>query len=162
MKLYRFRVSIFGITGVYRIIEASGNCTFDDLHDAIFEAFDRYDPHLYSFFITRKDTQSMPVIMQAPVITHPANVEGEREFGNAVQAADETPIAAADLQEKDVIHYWFDFGDDWWHRIRVETITQKQSRSRHLQIVKSVGDSPPQYADYDDDDDFEDFDEEYD
>ena len=162
MKLYRFRVSIFGITGLYRIIEASENCTFDDLHDAIFEAFDRYDEHLYSFFITRKDTQSMPAIVQAPVITHPVNVEGEREFGNAVQAADETTIAAAALQERDVIHYWFDFGDDWWHRIRVEKIIRTHSKStgKHLQIVKAVGESPPQYPDFcDEDEDFDEFDE---
>ena len=51
MNLYRLRVSIMGIPKVYRIIEVAGNCTFDDLHEAIFEAFDRYDPHLYSFFL---------------------------------------------------------------------------------------------------------------
>jgi len=48
MNLYRLRVSIMGIPKVYRIIEVAGNCTFDDLQEAIFEAFDRYDPHLYS------------------------------------------------------------------------------------------------------------------
>ncbi len=163
MKIYRFRVSIFGITKLYRIIEAAADCTFEDLHDAIFEAFDRYDPHLYSFFITRADAKSMPVIMDAPVITHPANVEGEKEFGSAVEAADETTIADAGLEEKDVFHYWFDFGDDWWHRIRVEKITEAASKSKagHLEIVKAVGESPPQYPDFDDED-FDDFDDEYD
>jgi len=52
MKKYQFRISIMGIPKLYRIIEASDNCTFDDLHAAIFKAFDRYDNHLYSFFIT--------------------------------------------------------------------------------------------------------------
>ena len=50
MKIYQFRVSIIGIPNLYRTIEVSENCTFDDLHDAIFQAFDRYDSHLYSFF----------------------------------------------------------------------------------------------------------------
>ncbi len=166
MKVYRFRVSIFDIPHLYRIIEVSGNCTFDDLHDAIFEAFDRYDPHLYSFFLTRRDARSMPPIMQAPVITHPGNVEEEKDFGNAVEGADETTIDDADLKEKEVIHYWFDFGDDWWHRIRVEKITETRSQSstKHLEIVKSVGASPPQYPDFDDEDfeDFSDFDAQYD
>ena len=53
MRIYQFRVSIIGIPKLYRIFEASENCTFDDFHDAIFKAFDRYDDHLYSFFITR-------------------------------------------------------------------------------------------------------------
>ncbi|MBW2575635.1 MAG: hypothetical protein JRC88_09135 [Deltaproteobacteria bacterium] len=43
MKIYQFRVSIIGIPKLYRIIEASENCTFDDFHDAIFQSFDRYD-----------------------------------------------------------------------------------------------------------------------
>ena len=62
MKIYQFRVSIIGIPKLYRTIEASENCTFDDFHDAIFQAFDRYDEHLYSFFITRKDTKNIPCL----------------------------------------------------------------------------------------------------
>ncbi|HEU19161.1 MAG TPA: hypothetical protein ENO00_07260, partial [Deltaproteobacteria bacterium] len=59
MKMYQFRISIIGIPNLYRIIEASENCTFDDFHEAIFQAFDRFDEHLYSFFITRKDTKNI-------------------------------------------------------------------------------------------------------
>jgi len=59
MKIYQFRTSIMGIPKLFRIIEASGNCNFDDFHDAIFLAFGRYDHHLYSFFITRNDTKNM-------------------------------------------------------------------------------------------------------
>jgi len=59
MKDYQFRVSIIGIPKLYRIIELSENCTFDNFHLAIFDAFDRYDPHLYSFFITKADTRNM-------------------------------------------------------------------------------------------------------
>ena len=75
MRTYRFRVSIMGIPKLYRVIEASENCTFDDLHDAIFQAFDRVEEHLYSFFITRKDTNNMRRIYDAPEITHPMSVE---------------------------------------------------------------------------------------
>ena len=58
MRIYQFRVSIIGIPKLYRLIEVSENCTFDDFHDAIFQAFDRYDYHLYSFFITRKGART--------------------------------------------------------------------------------------------------------
>ncbi|MGB9500130.1 MAG: IS1096 element passenger TnpR family protein [Dissulfuribacterales bacterium] len=75
MKIYQFRVSIIGIPNLYRIIEVSGNCTFDDFHHTIFQAFDRYDHHLYSFFITRKDTKNRRSIYDSPEITHPGNVE---------------------------------------------------------------------------------------
>ena len=160
MQLYRLKVTIFGILKLYRIIEASENCTFDDLHEAIFKAFERYDPHLYSFFITKKDTKSMQTIMQAPEITHPLNLEEMMDLGRKKpKSAASNKIGSVGLEEKDVFHYWFDFGDDWWHRIRVEKITDAESKSRkkHIAIVKSVGEAPPQYPDYD-----EDYDEEYD
>lgn len=160
MKLYRLKITIFGIPKLYRTIEASENCTFEDLHEAIYDAFERYDPHLYSFFITQKDTKSIPAIMKAPEITHPQNIEDFMGFGKKPKSAASNKIGSVGLEEKDVFHYWFDFGDDWWHRIRVEKITDAESKSRkkHIALVKSVGEAPPQYEDYEDeyDDEFDD------
>ncbi|MBW2115363.1 MAG: plasmid pRiA4b ORF-3 family protein [Deltaproteobacteria bacterium] len=147
MRIYQLRVSIIGIPKLYRIFEASENCTFDDFHDAIFKAFDRYDDHLYSFFITRKDTKNMRSIYYSPEITHPQNVKSTAK----------TRIGDVDLNENDVFHYLFDFGDDWWHRIRVQNVNETKSKKKYIKLIKSYGESPPQYPDYD-----EDYDEEYD
>ena len=54
------------------------------------------------------------------------------------------------------IHYLFDFGDDWWHRIRVQAIKDSGKKRKSIKIIKLVGDSPPQYPE---DDDF--YDNEY-
>jgi hypothetical protein len=156
MRIFQFRVSIIGIPKLYRIIEASENCTFDDFHDAIFQAFDRYDHHFYSFFITRKDTKNMRSIYDAPEITHPQNVEDIMGFGKRKKSTATTRIGDVGLNENDVFHYLFDFGDDWWHRIRVQNINEAKSKKKHIMLIKSVGESPPQYPDYDDD-----YDEEY-
>jgi hypothetical protein len=156
MKIYQFRVSIMGIPKLYRTIEVSENCTFDDFHDAIFQAFDRYDYHLYSFFITRKDSNNMRTIYDAPEITHPQNVEDIMGFGKRRKSTAKTRIRDAGLKEKDVFHYLFDFGDDWWHRIRVQNVSETNSKKKHIKLIKSVGESPPQYPEDDDD-----YDEEY-
>lgn len=156
MRVLRFRVSIIGMPKVYRIIELSENCTFDDFHEAIFQAFDRYDPHLYSFFLTLEDTANMRRIYDAQEITHPQNVEDfdfSRSRAKRMSTA-ETRIGDVDLKEKDVIHYLFDFGDDWWHRVRVQSVDKSTSNKKHVRLVKSVGASPPQY-DYDEDDDLD-------
>jgi hypothetical protein len=155
MKQYQFKVSIMGLPKVYRVIEASGNCTFDDLHDAIFAAFDRYDEHLYSFFITKSDSKSRRSIMQAPEITHPEAMEDFMGFGKKTRSTANTTIDDVQLEVKDVFHYLFDFGDDWWHRIRVESITESSSGKKSVRIVKSVGQSPPQYPEYVDEDEDE-------
>ena len=151
MRIYQFRVSIIGIPKLYRIIEASENCTFDDFHDAIFQAFDRFDHHLYSFFITRKDTKNIRRIYDSPEITHPQNVEDIFGFGERKKSTAKTRIGDVDLNENDVFHYLFDFGDDWWHRIRVQNINETKSKKKHIKLIKSYGESPPQYPDYDDD-----------
>ena len=150
MLVYQFRISIIGIPQLYRIIEASENCTFDDLHEAIFDAFDRFDPHLYSFFITKSDTKNFRSIWRAPEITHPQNTEDLIGFGGKKTPADKTQIGNAGLSEKNVFHYLFDFGDDWWHRIRVQTIKESKNTRKDIKIVKSVGKSPPQYPEDDD------------
>lgn len=150
MRVYQLRVSIIGIPKIYRIIEASENCTFDDLHETIFDAFNRYDPHLYSFFITKKDTKNVHSIYEAPEITHPQNVEDIFGFGRKKQSTAKTRIGDVDLEEKDVFHYLFDFGDDWWHRIRVQSIKETNLKNKSIKIMKVIGESPPQYPDYDD------------
>mgnify|MGYP001827921849 CR=1 FL=1 len=152
MKHYRLKVSIISIPRVYRLIEVSGNITFEDLHDAIFDAFDRYDPHLYSFFITRKDTKNIQTIYRAPEITHPQNTEDFMGVGPPKPSAARTRIGDLDLAAKEVFHYLFDFGDDWWHRIRVEKITDTPDNVRSIGVVKVVGESPEQYPDCDEDD----------
>jgi len=151
MNVYQLKVSIIGIPRVYRTIEISDNCTFDDLHAIIFEAFDRYDPHLYSFFLTGKNTKSTAQIYNSPEITHPQNVEDFMGFGRKKPSAARKRIGDIDLAEIGTFHYLFDFGDDWWHTIRVLSVRNEKVRKKIKRIVKSAGESPPQYPEYNDD-----------
>ena len=45
--------------------------------------------------------------------------------------------------------YWFDFEDDWWHRIDVVAIEELTPGGKYTRLIKSVGKSPPQYPDED-------------
>jgi hypothetical protein len=42
---------------------------------------------------------------------------------------------------------WFDFGDDWYHQVRVERIEQAIPTVTYPRIIGRVGKSPPQYCD---------------
>ena len=154
MEILQLRVSIIGIPKLYRLIDISENCSFEDLHDMIFMAFDRYDPHLYSFFLTIKDTKNIRAIYDSPEITHPQNVEDVMGSGRKKRSAAKTRIGDAELIEKDVFHYLFDFGDDWWHRIRVQKIGQMRTNEKYMKLIKSVGKPPDQYPDYEDDENY--------
>ena len=45
--------------------------------------------------------------------------------------------------------YWFDFGDDWWHRIEMVDAGEPVPRRKYPKVVKRVGKSPPQYPNWD-------------
>jgi hypothetical protein len=156
MKSFLLKVNIIGLPRVYRTLEVSENSTFSDLHEAIFDAFDRYDPHLYSFFITRKDTKNIRTIYQAPEITRPQNTEVFFGGGPPKKSATRARLGDIGFAEKEVFHYLFDFGDDWWHRIRVEKVVESSAKRKYIKHVKSVGPSPPQYQEEDEwDEDYE-------
>ena len=83
------------------------------------------------------------------------NVEDIMGFDKRKLSTANTRIGDVGLNKNDVFHYLFDFGDDWWHRIKVQNIGETESKKKHIKLIKSAGESPPQYPDYDD------YDEEY-
>ncbi len=149
--VFRLRVSLVGSSGLYRILDAVSDATFEDLHDAIFYAFDRDDPHLYSFYMTGTDTKSTRRIRQAPEISTPeaGTGGGLPGFNNPGRSAKKVRIGDVELEEGDVFHYLFDYGDEWWHRVRVEAVMESDVAKKDAIIVKSVGASPAQYPEFD-------------
>ncbi|UOO80839.1 plasmid pRiA4b ORF-3 family protein [Uruburuella testudinis] len=155
VTMYRFKVSLIGERGqpinkLHRIIEVDGNAPFAMLHEEIFEAFDRFDPHMFKFLLTRQDIKNEQELYgrhEEVSLLDPVPGHGNTTVHNAAQFT----IADAGLQEKDIIHYWFDFGDDWMHRLRLEKIFQindddPDSDGWYCRTAKRVGKSPPQYS----------------
>ena len=53
------------------------------------------------------------------------------------------------LKKHQAFGYWFDFGDDWWHQINVVAIDDKAGRGKFPKVIKRIGESPPQYVNWD-------------
>ena len=60
-----------------------------------------------------------------------------------------TSVGAIGLRKRDIFGHWFDFGHDWWHQINVIGVEEKAGSGKYPKITKRVGESPPQYADWD-------------
>ena len=58
-----------------------------------------------------------------------------------------TTLDALGLEVGRAFGYWFDFGDDWRHEIRVEAIGSAPPKGRFPKVTARVGESPPQHAD---------------
>ncbi len=157
VKMYRLKISLIGyhqqpIRELHRIIDVAENTPFAVLHDYIFMAFDRFDEHLYKFYLTRKEVKNPHQLYDCNETVLMAEDMMYERAGSDVNDADVFTIGEADLQEKEFMYYWFDYGDDWVHRIRVEKIFYIEDEDPtgdgyYIDIRKKVGESPAQYDD---------------
>jgi hypothetical protein len=130
---------------VSRTIQIRGDQTLEDLHHAIFDAYGRWEEHMYEFQFGKG-----PMDPEARRYVLPNAFEfGQEQPNPPVGRVDQTAIESLGLKTGDRFGYRFDFGDDWWHQINVEAIEDKVPRGTFPKVTKRVGKSPPQYADED-------------
>jgi len=125
---FLFKVSV--LPGVWRKIQLSHLHTLLDLHNAIQDAFDFDDDHLYSFF------------MDAKRYSRNAYETPNCENGPYV---DEVNIGELELYEGQRILYLFDYGDSWEFNIVLEKIDSNGPLPLNPKIVEKKGKAPKQY-----------------
>ncbi|MBW3540620.1 MAG: MarR family transcriptional regulator [Planctomycetes bacterium] len=123
---------------ISRAIEIRGDQTLDDLHRAIFKAYDRWEEHLYEFQFGRR-----PFDPDGPNF----GIPGPGEEGTRSRDARTTSLDDLDLHPHSVFGYWFDFGDDWYHQVQVDRIEQAIPTVTYPRVIRRKGKSPPQYPD---------------
>ncbi len=123
---------------ISRTIQIRGDQTLADLHEAIFEAYNRFDAHMYEFQLGKGP-------MDGPRYVLPTAYESDDD-SPAAGLVNKTKIDSLRLKKDQSFGYWFDFGDDWWHQIDVEAIEPAATATgTYPKITKRVGKSPPQY-----------------
>jgi len=123
---------------VRRDIEIRGDQTLEQLHQAIFAAFDRFEAHFFEFQFGKG-----PFDPDGPNYGIPDPHERKTGYGDART----TTLDDLDLKPHRVFGYLFDFGDEWFHQLQVERIEQAIPTVAYPRVIKRVGKSPPQYAD---------------
>ena len=126
---------------VSRTIQIRGDQTLEDLHRAIFDAFDRWDEHMYEFQFGKG-----PMDPEGSRYVLPSAFEVDiGEKNPPTGRVDQTRIDSLGPEFGRSFGYWFDFGDDWWHQINVEAIEDEAPGGNLPRVTKRVGKSPPQY-----------------
>lgn len=128
---------------ISRTIRIRGDQTLDDLHHAIFDAFDRSEEHMYEFQFGKG-----PMDPKAPRYVLPCAFDMAEDNPPAGRI-DQTTLDSLDREIGRSFGYWFDFGDDWWHQINVESIEDNLPTGNFPKVTKRVGKSPPQYSEED-------------
>jgi hypothetical protein len=93
---------------IRRDIEIRGDQTLEDLHNTIFQAYDRWDAHAYEFQLGKR-----PMDPEGPNYGTSDLDEMKPKCGDART----TTLDDLKLKHHRVFGYWFDFGDDWFHQI---------------------------------------------
>jgi hypothetical protein len=122
-----FKVSIYS---VWRRIAISGNQELEELSDAILNAFDFDDDHLYQF--TYKNRKGISVEVYAP-------------YFDEDPSTTEVRIGEIGLNPGDALFYLYDFGDQWEFTLILEKIDKKNKKIAAPVILESYGESPEQY-----------------
>lgn len=138
---------------ISRTIEIRADQTLNQLHRAIFEAFDRWDDcHLHEFHLgdTPRDRHARRYVLPF-IFDDPDDLDEEPAAGSVTQ----TRLGSLGLEVGNVFWYWYDFGDDWYHEIRVLGIGEAEPKVKYPRAIARTGDSPPQYVNWDDEEDIE-------
>jgi hypothetical protein len=141
---------------ISRTIQIRGDQMLSTLHEAIFDAFKRSDTHMYEFQVGGK----MPHDPKARKYVMPEATGGPFGDDDVAGLVNKATLDSLELKPGDIFGYWFDFGDDWWHRIKVLAIREVEAGKRYPRVVAKVGSSPPQYPDWDEEDEDDDDEEE--
>jgi hypothetical protein len=131
---------------ICRTIQIRGDQTLEDLHQAIFDAFDREEEHMYEFQVGGRRPMDPKARCYVLPGAFDAPAPGARKAaGDVTRAA----IGSLGLKVDEAFGYWFDFGDDWWHQVTVMAIDDHAPAGTYPKVTKRVGKSPPQYGDWD-------------
>ena len=130
---------------ISRMIQMRGDQTLQDLHDAIFDAFGRSEQHFYEFQFGKGPMDPKGLRYVLPEDSETQSGEGNAPAGRV----DQTTLASLDLKVGVAFGYWFDFGDDWWHQINVESVDEGLPRGTYPKVISQVGKNPPQHAERD-------------
>ena len=161
---------------VWRDIEIDGSRTLAVFHEAIFEAFERWDSHAYEFITRDEDGIALrsyvhPQLYDGGPSWRPMDdaeidrfieqavpddaTEAAKERFRDLQSdppmegnASETTVEELDPEDLGAISYTFDMGDNWEHYIELQD-TREGSLDGDPNVVDEQGAAPSQYRDLD-------------
>jgi hypothetical protein len=128
---------------ISRRIELLGRQTLHDLHQAIFEAFERWEHHLYEFNLGEGPADRSQIYFY----TGGLDADDDEAAGDPTT----TTLAALNLEAGRRFGYTFDMGDQWEHLIEVVATAEARGKGKYPRLAKKVGKAPPQYPDDDED-----------
>ncbi|MBN2064056.1 MAG: plasmid pRiA4b ORF-3 family protein [Sedimentisphaerales bacterium] len=132
----------------WRRVIVPAHCTLAQLHETIFQAFNRYDRHLYSFYLpVRAISKPQLGSIRKNSVEFTLSCCVDPSYANAESfPAEAIQISQLGLNPRKIWWYLFDFNDQWLHRIVTESVTAMQDKQLAIPaILDYAGKAPRQY-----------------
>jgi len=126
-------ISVSAGTGCYRHIQISKSATLYKLHKAIINAFDFEDDHAHAFFMDNHYWSGYAAFFSM-------KMHGDERLTKSYK------LEKLNLTKGDQFKYVFDFGDEW--RFQCKVLRELEEQSDLPRIIRSVGESPEQYQEW--------------
>jgi len=131
-KLLVLRIELCGIEPlIYREVLVRNTVKFDKLHKILQIAMGWEEMHMFEF-IKGKSRIVMKVNEENPS-------PGEKTYSISA-----TPVNLFLLKARSWVDYWYDFGDDWFHRVTVIQVLPDDPNVTHPQCLKALRACPPE------------------
>lgn len=131
-----YLISVSQRTGCYRHIRISSAATLYKLHKAIIDAFEFDDDHEHAFFMDNRVWSHESYFFSAPI--RPGEPTTRK-----------SKLEKLGLVKGSKFKYLFDFGDEWVFQCKVLQILDEATPKPI--VVRSVGEAPEQYPEFDED-----------
>lgn len=146
---YIFHVAIVGAPDIWRRIQIRADWTLWELHEAIYSAFDRIDDHMFCFYLPKPGSRGRAAIRDAVEYAHPYTVEDAPKFGHGPPlCAHDGVLAEIGLKPRRRLYYLWDFGDEWWHTVKVEQVLDSIPNRLQAMVVEKHGKSPNEFKEW--------------
>jgi hypothetical protein len=132
---FLLRVNHRALPAVWRDIVLAEDNTLEDLHLMIQSAYNWWDDHLYSFYLS------------GDVRDH--NSEIGSPWSDTALHTHQVQMAQLDLREGQIFLYFFDYGDSHEFDVTVLAINVLAPKADYPRIMDYHGQAPPQYPDID-------------
>mgnify|MGYP002518343002 FL=1 len=127
-------ISVSAGTGCYRHIQISKSATLYKLHQAIIRAFDFDDDHAHAFFMDNHYWSEYRAFFSM-------KMNGDEKLTKSCK------LEKLNLSKGSQFKYLFDFGAEW--RFQCKVLRELEDRVDIPCVIRSVGESPEQYPDWD-------------
>lgn len=127
-------ISVSAGTGCYRHIQISKSATLYKLHQAIIRAFDFDDDHAHAFFMDNHYWSEYRAFFSM-------KMNGDEKLTKSCK------LEKLNLSKGSQFKYLFDFGDEW--RFQCKVLRELEDTVDIPCVIRSVGESPEQYPEWD-------------